>query len=272
MKMKMYRVSSLKLTILTLVFCLLGNVAYNSVPVHAAQWNLAWHDEFDQPTLDTSNWNYETGANIRNNELQYYTSRPENVRVEGGNLVLECRKENYGGKQYTSGSITTENKRNFKYAKIEMRAKLPQGKGIWPGFWTTGYGQWPACGEIDIMEMIGGGTGFDNTIFGTLHYDDDGHKQMQYWAPLTSGIYADMYHTFSVIWNSDKISFYMDDWNYFNCDTSGGQFSEFDVDHFLRLNLAIGGDWPAAIGKTPDSSTVLPQKMLVDYVRCYYWQ
>ncbi len=257
--------------ILILVFCLLLAAAKPPLPIHAAQWNLAWHDEFDKASLDTNNWNYETGANIRNNELQYYTNRTQNVRVENGNLVLECRKENYGGKQYTSGSINTSGKQNFKYAKIEIRAKLPYSTAIWHGFWTTGYGQWPACGEIDIMEMIGGGAGFDNTIYGTLHYDDNGHKQLQYWAPLATGKYADVFHTFSVIWNSNTISFFMDDWNYYNVDISGSQFGEFDVDHFLRLNLAIGGDWPAAVGKTPDASTVIPQQMLVDYVRCYYW-
>src|SRR5215469_12052083 len=130
-------------------------------PVYAADWKLVWSDEFDKPGLpDSTKWGYETGF-VRNHEKQFYTGgRRENARVENGTLIIEARKEQYKDAEYTSASLTTQGKASWAYGRIEMRAKLPTGRGIWPAFWMLGTGhgkgvKWPDCGEIDIMELVG---------------------------------------------------------------------------------------------------------------------
>jgi beta-glucanase (GH16 family) len=232
---------------------------------------LIWSDEFDYTGLPTSaKWNMETGGNgWGNNELQYYTNREVNASVADGVLTITAQEEDYGGRAYTSARITTQNKFDVQYGKIEARIKLPYGQGIWPAFWMLGANigsvGWPACGEIDIMEMVGG-TNRDNTIYSTLHWQGaDGHAEYGEAYSLNSGIFADDFHVFSVIWDDQHITGYVDDIEYFIIDITPAQLSEFHQNFFIILNVAVGGNWPGS----PDETTVFPQTMQVDYVRVY---
>lgn len=237
----------------------------NSVPT------LIWSEEFEYSgTPNSSKWNMETGGGgWGNNELQYYTNTENNAKVENGVLTITAREESFGGKDYTSARITTQNKFDFKYGRIEARMKLPYGQGLWPAFWMLGKNLssvgWPACGEIDIMEMIGG-TGNDNTTHATLHWDNNGeHAQYGESYSLSSGKLADNFHVFSVSWDSQTIKAYIDDIQYYSIDITPSQLSEFRNDFFIILNVAVGGNWPGS----PDATTVFPQTMQVDWVRVY---
>jgi beta-glucanase (GH16 family) len=243
-----------------------------SAESYAQDWQLVWSDEFDQPTLNTSNWNIEVNdLGGGNNELQYYTSRPENVRVENHNLIIEARRENYLTRSYTSGRLNSRNKKSWKYGKIEAKMKLPYGNGMWPAFWMMGNtGSWPACGEIDIMEMVGGSKcGWDcgdNKTHGYMWWSDGGDKSVGTQStPLPSGKYADDYHYFSVEWNEQEIKWFVDDKQFYSHSITEGALSEFHQPFYLLLNIAVGGDWPGS----PDASTVFPQRLYVDYVRVY---
>lgn len=235
---------------------------------------LIWSDEFDYIGLPTSSkWNMETGGNgWGNNELQYYTNREANAKVENGFLTITAQEEDYGGRSYTSARITTQNKFDFKYGKIEARIKLPYGKGIWPAFWMLGANfssvGWPGCGEIDIMEMVGGENG-DNTCHSTLHWlGTNGHADYGQSYTLPSGIFADDFHVFSVIWTSQSVRGLVDDIEYFVIDITAPDLSEFHDEFFIIMNVAVGGNWPGS----PDPTTVFPQEMVVDYVRVYNLQ
>jgi beta-glucanase (GH16 family) len=230
---------------------------------------LIWSDEFNYSGApDPEKWNMETGGGgWGNNELQYYTE--ENAYVDGGLLTITAKKESVGGYEYTSSRMTTQSKFDFQYGRIEARIKLPYGQGIWPAFWMLGANintvGWPACGETDIMEMVGG-PGKDNTVHCTLHWDNDGEKAdygQSY--TLSSGIFADDFHIFSVTWDENEIKGYMDDNQYFVADITPEQLSEFHQNFFIILNMAVGGNWPGS----PDASTEFPQTMEVDYVRVF---
>ena len=234
--------------------------------------DLIWSDEFNYTGLpDPTFWNMETGGGgWGNNELQYYTDREDNAKVENGVLTITAREESFGGRDYTSARITTQNKFDFQYGKIEARIKLPYGKGLWPAFWmlganfsTTG---WPACGEIDIMELVGGGTN-DKTCHSTLHWQGSGHESYGQSYVLTSGIFADDFHVFTVEWDDQKITSYVDGIQYFVMDITASFLSEFHNDFFIIMNVAVGGAWPG----WPNDSTVFPQTMQVDYVRVYQY-
>lgn len=235
---------------------------------------LIWWDEFEYTGLpDASKWNMETGGSgWGNNELQYYTNSENNAMVDNGILTITAREESMGGRDYTSARITTQNKFDFKYGKIEARIKLPYGQGIWPAFWMLGANigsvGWPACGETDIMEMVGG-TGRDNTVHATLHWDNNGdHADYGQSYSLPSGIFADDYHIFSVEWNSQEIKAFMDDTQYYVADITPSQLSEFHNNFFIILNLAVGGNWPGP----PDANTSFPQTYEIDYVRVYQFE
>jgi beta-glucanase (GH16 family) len=235
----------------------------------AQNYQLVWSDEFSDATINTSNWTHETGGTgWGNNELEFYTSRSVNSYIQNGSLVIEAKKENYGGKNYTSARMITKGKRYFTYGKIEARIKLPYGKGIWPAFWTLGENistvGWPACGEIDIVELIGGGTN-DKKVYGTAHWESNGHAQYGGSYTLSSGIFADNYHVFSITWTSTKIDWFVDGIKYVTIDITPAGLQAFHKNNFIILNLAVGGNWPG----NPDSTTVFPQKMYVDYVRVY---
>lgn len=233
---------------------------------------LVWSDEFDYTGLpDPNKWTFETGGNWYNNELQYYRDGTNNAEVIDGKLVITAKEEPYGGNDYTSARmITFQNGGTWKYGKVEARIRLPYGQGIWPAFWMLGKNfqtvPWPACGEIDIMEMIGGGDN-DKTIHGTAHWEDynGNHAYTGGSKTLASGIYADAFHIFAMEWNTNQIRWFMDGVQYYSLDISSQDKSEFDAEFFIILNIAVGGDWPG----NPDATTVFPQTMEVDYVRVY---
>ncbi|WP_296948035.1 glycoside hydrolase family 16 protein [uncultured Massilia sp.] len=245
------------------------------VPVRAADvpqppgWALDWHDEFDGPLLDRAKWVPETGGHgWGNHERQYYTDRPANVRVDGGMLVIEARREDYRGSRYTSARIKTAGLVERTHGRYEARIRIPRGQGIWPAFWLLGTDPgkvgWPRLGEIDIMENIGKEP---DTVHGTVHgpgYSGAGAFGRP--QKLEAGAYADDFHVYAVEWEPGEIRWYRDGILYHTArpDTVPGDWV-FEHPFFVILNLAVGGDWPG----DPDATTVLPQRMLVDYVRVY---
>jgi beta-glucanase (GH16 family) len=238
-------------------------------------WKLVWADEFDQidgSPPDSTKWAYDSGAGgWGNNELEYYTARTNNARVEGGQLVIEARREKYSGSSYTSARLKTQEKVSWTYGRIEARVKLPHGQGIWPAFWTLGTNitsaGWPGCGEIDIMENIGREPAL---VHGTAHgpgYSGGGGIGVSYSLPGGVRI-ADDFHVYAVEWTTNQIKWFVDGLQYFSVTPSSlpsGKTWVFDRPQFLLLNLAVGGNWPG----NPDSTTTFPQRMLVDYVRVY---
>jgi beta-glucanase (GH16 family) len=239
-------------------------------------YELVWGDEFNYSGLpDSTKWSYEVGGSgWGNNELQYYTDkRMENARVENGNLVIEAREESYSGRNYTSVRLITYPGQNFwRYGKIEAKMKLPYGQGIWPAFWMLGKNifegtGWPACGEIDIMEMVGGGEGRDDKTYGTIHYADvnGNHSSFSGSYQLSEGIFADTFHIFSIEWTQTNIKWFVDGTQFYSASIAQSYLSEFHNEFFILLNVAVGGAWPGS----PNSTTVFPQQMLVDYVRVY---
>jgi len=240
-----------------------------------AKWELVWSDEFDGKELDQSKWEViVNGRGGGNKELQYY--RRENVRVADGMLIIEARKEKFsgpdGGRDYTSAKIRTKGKGDWKYGKIEVRAKLPKGKGVWPAIWMmptdNRYGNWPNSGEIDMVELVGQEP---NVVHGTLHFGDRARRQMEKGASfkLSEGTFADEFHVFGLEWEEGKISWSVDgkvyqtqkDWH-----TRDAAFpAPFDQRFHLILNVAVGGTWPGE----PDASTRFPAEMAVDWVRVY---
>jgi beta-glucanase (GH16 family) len=232
-------------------------------------WNLIWHDEFDGQTIDTQNWTYDLGAGgWGNGEAQYYTSRPENARLENGMLVIEARQEKYEDSYYTSARLKTQGLQNFQYGRIEARLKVPSGKGLWPAFWMLGSSfngsNWPDCGEIDIMEYIGKEP---DLILGTLHGPGySGALGISAWNRQTYNI-ADDYHTYAIEWEADEIRWYYDGAQYHTVTRMdvGDREWVFEQPFFIILNLALGGQLPGPIGL----DTVFPTQYLVDYVRVY---
>ena len=235
-------------------------------------YELVWSEEFDGTSLNTNIWQYEVnGDGGGNNELQYYTDRPVNLEVKDGILNIIARKEQYLGKEYTSARINTRGKLNIKYGKIQARMKMPYGQGVWPAFWMLGSSfeseGWPDCGEIDIMEMVGG-DGKDNTIYSTLHWGpwvDGGHPNYGQSYTLPSGIFADDFHIIETEWNNNFVKTYCDGTLFYTIDISGQGLEAFHDLFFLIVNLAVGGNWPGS----PDGTTVFPQYFQIDYIRLY---
>jgi len=246
-------------------------------------WKLDWSDEFDYEGLpNPTKWDYEEGFR-REGRKQYYTvSRLENARVENGNLIIEARKEIFSNQRYnpnsnwwventefanyTSASLITLNKKSFMYGKLEVRAKLPQGSGVWPAIWMMGSNKpmvgYPECGEIDIMEFVGF---YPNRILSALHYELNGERDSQEYAlwmeqPLNG------FHLYSMEWYPDRFDFFFDNNKYytFTIDDAGfGEENPYRKPNYLLINLALG----AAGGEIDDS--LFPQKYEIDYVRYY---
>lgn len=238
-------------------------------PLTYSGYSLTWSDEFDGDEL-SSDWVYDIGtggSGWGNNELQYYTD--QNHLVSNGMLEIKAKKEPFNAQQYTSTRIKTQGIKSWKYGRIDVRAALPYGQGIWPAIWMLGdnitSSGWPACGEIDIMEMIGGTGLNDRTVHGTIHWEENGHAQYGDSKSLTSGKFADEFHVFSIIWNQTSIKWLVDNVQYNQITTSSADMSEFQEKFFLILNIAVGGNWPG----NPDGSTTFPQSMYVDYVRVF---
>ena len=239
---------------------------------------LVWSDEFDGTGApDTAKWGYDVGdgcpasCGFGNNELQYYTRDPKNVRMEGGNLIIEARQDSVGGRGFTSTKIISKQKGDWRYGRFEIKARLPRGKGTWPAIWMLPtdwkYGGWPSSGEIDIMEHVGYDPG---VIHGTIHTEAYNHvKHTQKGGTILVADAQDSFHVYSVDWEPDKMDFYVDDEKYFSVlrdpqeDYKGWPF---DQRFYLIMNIAVGGNWGGAQGVDP---AIWPQRMEIDYVRVY---
>ncbi|TDE16454.1 glycoside hydrolase family 16 protein [Dyadobacter psychrotolerans] len=234
-----------------------------------------WQDEFDYSGKpDPQKWNYATGDNgWGNNELQNYTDRIENARVENGNLVITSIKEKSGRLNYSSARLVSKGKGDFLYGKFEIKAKLPQGRGTWPAVWMLGteksYGNkgWPDNGEIDIMEHVG----FDqNRVHGNIHTKAFNHsiKTNKGNNTLVNNVSSE-FHIYACQWTPEYISILVDGVEYFKfANESGYSWEQWPFDkpfHFL-LNIAVGGNWG---GQKGVDDSIFPQKMEVDYVRVY---
>lgn len=257
------------------LFCFL--CAFCSVTfAHAQSLELIWADEFDGTQVDRDTWDFWEGTAF-NNELQYYTDRPENVFVNDGLLNIVGRSELFGGRSYTSARMRTKGTQFFTYGRFEVRAKLPEGQGLWPAIWMLHneniYGGWPYSGEIDIMEYRGDET---DAVHGNVHYafqspsgnpvadrrDRPGSFR------LSSGTFADDFHVFAVEWDEGGIRWFVDGERYHEitrASLSDADPYPFDIDFFLILNLAIGGDYL----QDPVPGVSFVETMQVDYVRVY---
>jgi len=232
-----------------------------------------WADDFNETSLKSTNWNFQIGNGCPNlcgwgnNEIQYY--KQENVILQDGYLIIKAEEETIGTNKYSSSRINTQNKFSFHYGRIDVRAVLPVGQGIWPAIWMLGDDietlGWPASGEIDIMEMIGG-NGREKTIHGTAHWENNGsHAMLNGDYSLSSGTFNDEFHVFSIIWNAESIRWYINDIKYHEIDITQQDLNEFQKDFHFLINLAIGGDWPG----NPDNTTNFPQYFIVDYIRVF---
>ncbi|WP_250027557.1 family 16 glycosylhydrolase [Paractinoplanes maris] len=243
----------------------------------AAVGPVVWSDEFNGAAgpIDSSKWKFDIGGSgWGNNEQQYYTNSTNNVRVNGaGQLEITARRENpagyqchYGTCQYTSGRILTADKFSQTYGRFEARIKIPKTQGIWPAFWMLGGNNWPTTGEIDIMENVGKEP---NTVYGTVHGPGySGGSSIGGNRTIGTPLGND-FHNYAVEWSPNLIVWFLDGSEFFRVTPAslGGRQWVFDHNHFMILNVAVGGYWPGY----PDGSTVLPQSMLVDWVRVSSW-
>ena len=242
-------------------------------------YNLKWEDRFEGESLNRDDWNVELhDPGWVNNELQSYVDSPENIYLQDGNLVLKP-VENVsedGSVSYTSGRINTQHKHDFKYGLFEARVKVPEGQGFLPAFWMMPtdenlYGQWPRCGEIDIMEVLGNNT---DTSYGTIHYGNP-HSESQGSYTLDEGSFSEEYHVFDVEWEPGKISWYVDgklihtEDNWYSATEGQGEITypaPFDQPFYIILNLAVGGNWP---GNPDDTTDIENSAYYIDYVKVY---
>jgi len=259
---------------------LLGGVACaqkTTAPVKA-KWQLVWSDEFNYTGLpDSTKWGYDVGDGCPNvcgwgnNELQYYSvKRLENSRVENGNLIIEAHREKAGTKEYSSARLVSKGKGDWTYGRITVRAKLPNGRGVWPAIWMLptewAYGGWPSSGEIDIMENVGY---LPDSVYGSVHTKRFNHSiGTQVTAGVKSTTLSSEFHHYSIEWDAEKIDFFFNDQKFqtFYNKHEGPDAWPFDRNFHLLLNVAVGGNWG---GKMGVDTAVWPQKMIVDYVRVY---
>jgi len=244
---------------------------------HAQTWELVWEEQFESDSLDMDKWSFQIGTGASegltswgNNELQYYTDREENLFLEDGKLHIRALEERFVNRDYTSARIRTKDKADFRYGKFEIRAKNPTGQGLWPAIWMmpteSVYGGWPRSGEIDIMELVGHEP---DVVHGTVHYGPAWPNNREHGGSiqLDEGTFNDDFHTFTIIWEPERIRWFVDDQLYFLTTPShlAPENWPFDQDFHFILNVAVGGNWPG----NPDASTEFPQEMVVDYIRVY---
>ena len=237
------------------------------------QWQLVWSDEFNYTGIpDSTKWSYDVGGHgWGNHEKQYYTEKKlQNATVDNGVLNIIAVKENFQDAAYTSARLVSKNKGDWKYGRIEVKAKLPRGRGLWAAIWMLPtdwkYGAWPMSGEIDIMEHVGY---LKDSVFGTVHTGAYNHRIRTHKGNnLFSEDVADAFHLYTLEWDENKISILFDKKLFFtfNNEKKTEQEWPFDQRFHLLLNIAVGGDWG---GKEGIDDTVFPQKMQVDYVRIY---
>ena len=238
------------------------------------EWKLIWADDFNGTTIDMTKWSFQIGNGPKNlpgwgnHELEYY--RDKNAFVKDGKLIISIEKEKYNGFNYTSARLRTFGKGDWKFGKIEARIKLPKGKGIWPAFWMmpsdSVYGEWPQSGEIDIMEFKGNDP---KTSYCTIHYGPKWpyNKRNEKLYFLDNGDFFSDFHLFSIEWEKDKITWFVDNNQVFTItrDELAPDNWPFNERFYIILNCAVGGDFC----KNPDSTTIFPQSMQIDYVRVY---
>lgn len=238
-------------------------------------YQLVWSDEFDYTGLpDASKWSFDTAGNASgwgNNEAQFYTKeRLQNAEVKNGCLILTAVKEDFEGKKYTSARMVTKGKGDWLYGRVEVRAKLPEGRGMWPAIWMLptdwAYGGWPASGEIDIMENVG----YDPyRIVASAHTQSYNHVQKtQKNNQLDVPDCYTNFHVYALEWEASEYRVYVDEQLYFTFKNEGAGYKvwPFDKRFHLLLNVAVGGNWGGAKGI---DDAIFPRSMVVDYVRVY---
>lgn len=247
-----------------------GNISSESNPGESPY---LWHDEFDGDNIDSEKWTFEIGTGASgwgNNEWEYYTDRKENAYIKDGILHIRANKEDYEGSKYTSARMITKGKFSFTYGTVEARIALPVGKGIWPAFWLLGQNidavNWPACGEIDIIEAVNS----ESVVYGTNHWAN-GSEYATY--GNNTGNYRDQkfeldvtqFHNYKFTWDEKYIRMFVDDFMYHEIliENNTGDTEEFHKPFFFILNVAVAGNWP---GFEVDDSQ-FPNEMLVDYIR-----
>ena len=253
-------------------------------------WKLVWHDDFNGTGHPSEkNWDYETGF-VRNREEQYYTERRlENARLENGSLIIEARKEEFPNPSYkkkapaedwqhsrekaayTSAALMTLGQHEWLYGKLEIRAKLPRGKGSWPALWMMGCNikkvGWPSCGELDVMEYV---SGTPQTIYGTTHWNPipGSTKHVSKGFTKNNPTLTNAFHLYGIEWDKDRIIYLFDDKPYGTFELSRADRPDgsnpFRLPHYLILNLALGGNWGGEIG-----DEAFPRQFVIDYVRLY---
>jgi beta-glucanase (GH16 family) len=257
-------------------FLLLSICIFFASTTFSQSYKLVWADEFNGKGLpNPKNWDYELGY-VRNHELQYYTKELKNVCQKNGNLEITVIKEpiavkghEYGESKsfnYTSGSVISLGKFDFKYGKIVGRFKIPQGQGLWACFWTLGANfpqiGWPLCGEIDIFEHINS----EPIIHGTAHWANDSTKHVAKGASFNN-VDVSQWHNYSIVWTPQSIKWFVDDIQFHEIPIANkvNSTEEYHRPQYILINLPIGGGWPGS----PDSTTVLPATMYCDYIRVY---
>lgn len=246
----------------------IGDNGYTSADSYAGM-SLVWSDEFDQPEIELSNWTYDLGGGgWGNQELQTYTSNSENSYIQDGKLVIMALDD---GGQYTSARLKSVDLQEYQFGRIDVRAKLPVDQGLWPAIWALGANYpeigWPACGEIDIMELVGSNP---RRIHGTIHWGNNFQQHQSDGQGVSIDFpdtFADEYHVFSLEWQNNSIKWLLDDMEYHSIDntTTYGQNYPFNEPFFFILNVAVGGQWPG----DPDDTTTFPEFMAVDYIRVF---
>jgi beta-glucanase (GH16 family) len=260
------------------VFCFTFSTLLSKAQTNSFQ-KLVWSDEFNHTDVnpDSTKWNYDKGNGCPqlcgwgNNEKEFYTaSRLKNSRVENGNLVIEVHKEDFMDGKYTSARLTTKNKGDWKYGRLEIKAKIPKGRGIWPAIWMlptkSEYGQWPKSGEIDIMENVGY---LPDSVFATVHTQAyNGMHGTHKTNSIFNSSLASEFHVYAVEWNEEKMEFFIDGFKYQQFANEHKTFETwpFNKEFFLLINVAVGGHWG---GKFGVDDSIFPQKMEIDYVRVY---
>ncbi|MBK8747118.1 MAG: family 16 glycosylhydrolase [Saprospiraceae bacterium] len=241
-------------------------------PSEYVGYNLVWADEFTGTAVNENNWSFEIGNNNGwgNNELEYYKKENSTIH-ENEYLIITAKPEQTGEFQYTSSRLISKGKKEFTFGRVDIRAVMPIGQGIWPALWTLGAdigtNSWPACGEIDIMEYLGHEP---DRVHGTAHWgtNTSTHKYKGSSTLATNaGDFNENFHVFSILWEKDKIEWRVDDKKFYEITAAEmeGQPYPFNKPQFFLMNLAVGGNWPGY----PDATTVFPQLFIVDYIRVF---
>jgi beta-glucanase (GH16 family) len=255
------------------IFIFSMNSSCTSIINKAAKERIVWQDEFDYSGLpDPKKWSYDVGGHgWGNDELQFYTDkRKENARVENGRLIIETHKEKFEKNNYTSTRLVTKGKADFQYGRIEMKARLPKGRGTWPAFWMLSSKEprvWPDDGEMDITEHVGYMQG---EITGAAHVkrNETGTAIITSAGTTMVPDAAEAFHVYALVWTPQRLEWYVDNKLFHHYDKADrpAHHWPFDNKFYILLNIAVGGSWG---GKKGVDDSIFPQKFEVEYVRVY---